>query len=180
MYVLHGTRTFSSHYMNKIKLTESGETENGIVFHERLICFSPKSEIHCIWIATLASTAQYVSLTSKYMCVLTVILRVVKHCLCPMLHLAGHPRPCVHYQTPVGGQLPQLDQGVLPTGQNVLEHTNMISILLTYSTINNSQALPTKHSEKLIIMRLIFRHVHVSIQFSVDYQKYLSKIYLYK
>lgn len=180
MYCMEQEPVLPTTWIKSIKLTESGETENGIVFHERLICFSPKSEIHCIWIATLASTAQYVSLTSKYMCVLTVILCVVEHCLCPMLHLAGHPRPCVHYQTPVGGQLPQLDQGVLPTGQNVLEHTNMISILLTYSTINNTQALPTKHSEKLIIMRLIFRHVHVSIQFSVDYQKYLSKIYLYK
>lgn len=146
--------------------------------NERLICFSPKSEKHCIWIATLASTAQYVSLTSKYMCVLTVILRVVEHCLCPMLHLAGHPCPCVHYQTPVGGQLPQLDQGVLPTGQNVLKQTNMISILLTYSTINNTQALPTKHSEKLIIMRLIFRHIHVYLYSLVQiikniYQKYI-------
>lgn len=114
-------------------------------------------------------------MTSIYMCVLTVILRVVEHCLCPMLHLASHPRPCVHYQTPVGGQLPQLDQGVLPTGQNVLKQNNKISILLTYRTIRNTHAVAIKHSEELLIMRLIFFHVHVyvSIQFSVDYQKYI-------
>lgn len=118
----------------------------------------PKSEVHCILIANLASTARHVSLTRVYMCVLTVILCVVEHCLCPVLHLAGHPCPCVHYQTPVGGQLPQLDQGVLPTGQNILKQTNRSQYYkhIWYRTIRNTQALAIKHSEILIIMELIF------------------------
>lgn len=113
----------------------------------------PKSEVHCILIANLASTARHVSLTRVYMCELTVILCVVEHCLCPVLHLAGHPRPCVHYQTPVGGQLPQLDQGVLPTGQNILKQTN------------RSQYYRHTHmiQYKLIIMELNFPHVHDTV-----------------
>lgn len=135
----------------------------------------PKSEVHCILIANLASTARHVSLTRVYKCVLTVILCVVEHCLCPVLHLAGHPCPCVHYQTPVGGQLPQLDQGVLPTGQNILKqtnrsqyyrHTHMIQYNQKYSSISNQTFRNiNNHGTYFFPMYMI--------QFSVDYQKYI-------
>lgn len=137
----------------------------------------PKSEIHCILIANLASTAWDVSLARVYMCVLTVILRVVEHCLCPVLHLAGHSSPCVHYQTPVGGQLPQLDQGVFPTGQNVLKqtnrsqyyrHTHMIQYNQKYSSISNQTFKNNNYHGTY------FSHVHDTVQCR------LSKIYLCK
>ena len=51
---------------------------------------------------------------------LTIILCVVEDSLCPMIHFACRPSPSVNNQTAIGRQLPQLDQWIFPTGQNIL------------------------------------------------------------
>ena len=51
---------------------------------------------------------------------LTIILCVVEDSLCPMIHFACRPSPSINNQTAIGRQLPQLDQWIFPTGQNIL------------------------------------------------------------